>query len=121
MPFQDQNPHFFGKVSLSWIVLKSISKTYSFNFCLDQTTQEKNLGQNLDFWKSYFQFLRWNWVFGTNMESNAAVTLNLEDLASKIPCFKKNCAFVGEKSQIVYIGTFDDCEVFLFKFFEDQV
>ena len=30
-PFQDRNPHFFGTVSLSWFVMKSISKTYSFN------------------------------------------------------------------------------------------
>ena len=31
------------------------------------------------------------------------------------------CAFVGEKYQIVLKSTFDDCEVFLFKYFEDQV
>ena len=31
------------------------------------------------------------------------------------------CAFVGEKSQIVQKSTFDDCKVFLFKYFEDQV
>ena len=37
------------------------------------------------------------------MESNAAVTLHFEDL-------------VGEKSQIVYKGTFDKCEVLLLFF-----
>ena len=30
---------------------------------------------------SYFQFLPWNWVFWTYMESNAAVTLYFKDLA----------------------------------------
>ena len=38
------------------------------------------------------------------MESNVAVTLHFEDL-------------VGEKSQIVYKGTFDECEVLLLFFF----
>ena len=31
------------------------------------------------------------------------------------------CAFVGEKSLKKFKRTFDDWEVFLFKYFEDQV
>ena len=51
---------------------------------------EKNLGPNLDVWKSYFQFLRWNWVFRTYMEINAAVTLHFDDLAVKNHLFLKD-------------------------------
>ena len=89
-PFQDRNPHFFQTVSLSWIVMKSISKTYSFNLFWTQPLRKKILGQNLEFWKSYFQFLRWNWFFRTNMESNAAVTLHFEDLAVQNYLFLKD-------------------------------
>ena len=53
--------------------MKSISKMYSFNLFWSKPLRKKILGQNLDFCKSYFQFLRWNWVFRTNMESNAAI------------------------------------------------
>ena len=75
-PFQDWNPHFFGTSSLSWFVMKFILKTYSFNLFWTKPLRKKISGQNLDCCKSYFQFLRWNWVFRNNMESNAAVTLH---------------------------------------------
>ena len=72
---------------------------------------EKISGQNFDFWKSYFQFLRRNWVFWSNMENNAVVTLHFEDLAVKIYIyfFLKMYAFI-EKSQIVYKGTIDESQ-----------
>ena len=89
-PFQDRNPHFFGTVSLSWFVMKSISKTYSFNLFWTKPLRKKVFGQNLDSCKSYFQFLRWNWFFRTNMESNAAVTLHFEDLAVQNYMFLKD-------------------------------
>ena len=50
------------------------------------------------------------------MESNAAVTRHFEDIAVNN---YNMCAFVGEKFQIVLLSTFDQCEVFLFKYFED--
>ena len=55
------------------------------------------------------------------MESNAAVTLHFEDLAVNdyLFFFFNLCAFVCEKSQIVQLGSFDQCEVFLFKYVED--
>ena len=47
--------------------------------------------QNLDFCSSYFQLLLWwNWVFRTNMESNAAVTLHFENLAVQNYLFLKD-------------------------------
>ena len=49
------------------------------------------------------------------MESNVAVTLKFEHLAVT----NYLCAFVCKKSQIVLLNTFDQCEVFLFKYFED--
>ena len=55
------------------------------------------------------------------MESNAAVTLHFEDLAVQNYLFLKDVCIDGEKSQIVYKSTFDECDVFLFKYFEDQV
>ena len=76
-PFQNRKPHFFGTVSLSWIVMKSILKTYTFSFFWTKPLRKKIWGLNLYFWKIYFQFLRLNWVFRTNKESNAAVTLHL--------------------------------------------
>ena len=49
------------------------------------------------------------------MESNSAVRLHFEDLSLK-KYFKKTMgAFVGEKSQSVWLSTFDQCEVFLFQ------
>ena len=88
-PFQDRNPHFFGTVSLIWFVMKFISKTCSFNLFWTKPLRKKKFGRNLDFCGSYFQFLRWNWVFRTNMESNAAVTLHFEDLAVQNYLFLK--------------------------------
>ena len=59
-----------------------------------KSLRKKISGQNLDFSKSYFQFLRWNWVFRTNMKSNAAVTLHFEDLAVHDYLFLKDvCIF----------------------------
>ena len=89
-PFQDRNPHLFGTVSLSWIVMKSILKTYSFNLFWTKPLRKKIPGQNLDFWKSNFQFLRWNCFFLTNMENNAAVTLHFKDLAVQNYLFLKD-------------------------------
>ena len=43
----------------------------------------------------YFQFLFGNWVFWTNMEGNAAVTLKFEDLAVKNYLFLKDVC-IGE-------------------------
>ena len=51
------------------------------------------------------------------MESNAAVTLHFEDLAVQ-NYFGKMCAFVDENSKIVVLSTFDEREVFSFKYFE---
>ena len=50
-PFQDRNPHFFGTVSLSWFVMKSISKTYSFNLFWSKPLQNF-------FWRTFLNFCR---------------------------------------------------------------
>ena len=42
------------------------------SICFGPNHSKKISGQNLDFWKSYFQFLRRNWVFQTSIKSNAA-------------------------------------------------
>ena len=52
------------------------------------------------------------------MESNAAVTLQFEEIAIKITSFFKDVVFFGEKSQIVQWGTFHQCEPF-FLYIED--
>ena len=82
-PFQDWNPHFFGTVSLSWFVMKSISKTYSFNLFWSKPLRKI-------FLEDIFQFLQ---VFGINSDS--------------IMIFKNMCEFFREKSQIVILSTFD--------------
>ena len=46
------------------------------------------------------------------MEGKAAVIV-------KITYFKKMCVFVSEQSQIIFLGTFDQCEVFLLKYFSE--
>ena len=112
-PFQDRNPHFFGTVSLSWLFMKSISKTYSLNLFLTKPLRKKFLGQKLDFWKSYFQFLRWNWVFWTNMGSNAAVTLQFEDLAVKNYLFLKYGFICWWKCQNKRAQTSEHCSKWL--------
>ena len=75
--------------------------------------------ENLDFLKLIFLSTSDIWFFWTNMECNAAVTLQFEDLAVKNYLFKKINIFVGEESQIVQLSTFDPCEMFLLKNVED--
>ena len=53
------------------------------------------------------------------MASNAAVTLHFEDLVVQNYLFLKMCVFVGKKYQIALFSTFDKCEVFPLKYFED--
>ena len=80
-PFQERNPHFFETISLSWFVMKSILKTYSFNCFLTKSLRIFFNG-NLVFLRNLFSISpTWNWVFWTYMESNAAVRIHLEDLA----------------------------------------
>ena len=74
-PFQDRNQHLFGTVSLRLFVMKSISKTYSFNWFWT-----KPRGKICILAKVIFNFCA-KIVFFTNMESNASVTLHFEDLA----------------------------------------
>ena len=47
--FKDWNPHFFVTISLSWFVMKSLAKTYSFNFFLTTLVRDKNVK-----WKFWF-------------------------------------------------------------------
>ena len=49
-------------------------------------------------------------VFYTYISSNAAETLQFEDLAVKIKIFKNMCEFFREKSLIVVLSTFDQRE-----------
>ena len=120
-PFQDQNQHLFGTGSLSWFVMKSISTTYRFHLFWTKPLRKKMWGQNLDFSKSNFQFLRWIWVFRTNMGSNSAVTRHFEDLVVQNYLFLKDVCICWWKISNCLKSTFDECEVFLFKYFEDQV
>ena len=53
-PFQDRNQHFFGTVSLSWIVMKSISKTYSFNLLWTKPLRKKFWAKIWIFAKVFF-------------------------------------------------------------------
>ena len=56
-PFQDWTPHLFGTVSLSWFVIKSIFKTYSFNlFWTKPLRRKKILGKIWIFAKVIFNF-----------------------------------------------------------------
>ena len=118
-PFQERNPHFCGTVSLSSFVMKSISKMYSLNLFWTKPLRNKISGQNLDFCKSYFQFLCCNWVFWTNMESNAALTLHFEDLAVQNYLFLKDLCICWGKISNGLENTFDECKVFLFRYFKD--
>ena len=51
-------------------------------------------------------------MFQTNILSNAAKHYNLKTLLSKIIIFKKTCACYREKSEIVSLSTFDQCDLF---------
>ena len=52
------------------------------SICFGPNHSGKKFGMDFfDFCESYFQFLPWNLIFRTYMESNAAVTLQFEDLA----------------------------------------
>ena len=82
-------PTFFWKNQLELIFHVRLSKTYTFNFFMTKPLRKKKFEKILDFCGSYFQFLLWNWVFWTNMESNAAVTLHFEDLAVQNYLFLK--------------------------------
>ena len=57
-----------------------------------------------------------NTVFHTKILSNTAETLQFENHASKKILFKKTCACSWEKSQIVSLSTFDQCQVFIIKY-----
>ena len=108
-PFQDRNQHFFGSIRVSWLVMKSIPKTFSFNLFLTKSLRKFSLNWNLDFGERYFQFLPWNRVFPTYMKSNAAVTLHLEDLTVKKYLFLKDvCIFWWKISNclIKYVASF---------------
>ena len=50
---------------------------FLFSFKEHLTNHPLNVGQNLNFGGSYSLFHLWNWVFQTNIESKAAVTLQL--------------------------------------------
>ena len=57
---------FLWNSQFEWIVIKFIWKCIA-SICFGPNhSGKKMLGQNLDFWKSYFLFLRWNWVFKTS-------------------------------------------------------
>ena len=94
-PFQDRNPHFFGTVSLSWFIMKSISKTYSGDF-------KSNFFKNPNFAPKNFSWVVWsktnwsytfskwiswqissNWLFQRNVDSD------LEKAQTSEPCY--NC------------------------------
>ena len=106
-PFKIGKKHFFGTISLSLFVMKSVSKTYSFNLFVTKSS-------NLHFCGSYFQFLPWNWVFWNYMETKLLKRFILKTFRSQITCFKQMCVFVDEKSQIVQLGSLDQYEVFFF-------
>ena len=51
-PFQDRNPHFFGKISLSYFFMKSYWKQID-SILFDQITQEQNVGAKFgSLWQS---------------------------------------------------------------------
>ena len=83
-------PTFLWNDPFELIFHARLLKTNRFSSFRTKSLRKKILGQNLDFCKSYFQFLRWNWVFRTNMEGNAVVTLHFEDLAVQ------NCLFLKD-------------------------
>ena len=114
-PFWDRNSHFYGIFRLSWFFMQDFQKRIDSVVLGPNHSGKFFGGRNLDFCESYFLWPFCNGVFWTNMESNAAVTLHFEDLAVN----NYLCTFTCEKSQIVLLSTFDQCEVFLFKYFED--
>ena len=81
------------------VKVENLLKTNRFSSFRTKSLNKKNLRRNLDFCGNYFL---WPLLkMGTNMESNAAVTLHFEVLAVNNYLFFKNmCAFVCEKSQV---------------------
>ena len=74
-------PTFLWKDQFELICHARLPKTNRFNSVMTNLVSKKFLRQNLDFCGSYFLWPLWNWGFGTNMESNAAVTLQFEHIA----------------------------------------
>ena len=116
-PFWDQNPSFFGMISLTWFGMQDFQK--QIGSVVLGPNHSGFLKTIFVFCGSYFLWPLWNWDFGTRMESNTAAMLYFEDLAVKNYLFFKYVSFVCEKSPIFLFSTFDQCEVFLFKYFED--
>ena len=74
-------PTFLWKDQFELICQARLQKKNRFNSCMTKSLRKKMLTQNLVFCGSYFLWPLWNWGFGTNMESNAAVSLQFEHLA----------------------------------------
>ena len=62
-----------------------------------------------------------NRVFHTYILSNAAETLQFENLAVKINVVKNTCACLREKSQIISLSTFDQREFKKINYFNKNV
>ena len=75
-PFQDWNPHFFGTISLTWFVTKSIPQMYDVNLFLTKSLRKTFLTGNLDFCGNYFQFLPSNCAFRTYLSLLANMSFN---------------------------------------------
>ena len=75
----------FGKINLRWFFMLDFQKRKS-----SVSSWKKISEQNLDFCGSYFWFLLWKWVFRTDKESHAAVTLHYKDLEVQNYLFLKD-------------------------------
>ena len=92
------------RADLSWKFEKHMEPIFFFIKSLRNFFWNKNL----DFYGSYFQFLPWILFFWTYLESNAAVTIHLEDLAVTIYLFLKDkciCWWKISKCVFKYFGS----------------
>ena len=121
-PFQDRNPHFFGTVSLSWFVMKSISKTYSFNLFWSKSLRKSFFGGHFSIFAGFWNKFTFKiGCFTLTFRVKLLKRLNLKTLQSKIIIFKNMCEFFREKSQIVVLSTFYQRELIFFKYFDKNV
>ena len=72
---------FLWKDQYELICHERLPKANRFISFMSKSLKKLFLWWNMDFCGSYFLRTIWNWGFGTNMESNVAVTLHFEDLA----------------------------------------
>ena len=101
-PFQHRNPHFFGKVSLSWFVMKYILKTYSFNLFWTKPLRKNFFMSDLVLkLLNLFVFESFAWKIGSNGSFQRNVGFDLKRAQTFEHCCKLGRYLLGIPSKFL--------------------